>query len=176
MSQKPSIRRPRAYNVVSSWIEPRVDLHQLRERYAACVSTRISDQGCSLRLDGRGENTLVLRYDGCSELTGDSSQRRCDFLVLHGGGPGAVLLAIELKGGDLDARQAADQLANGSVTLEALTEAGDKATFFPVLVHSGITTIEFRILRKLKVRHRGKDYPIATCRCGANVDYLARSG
>jgi hypothetical protein len=90
----------------------------------------------------------------------------CDCLVLWSCAGTARAGAIELKGGGLNAVDCAKQLAGGARLLEELAPDATAASFFPVLAHRGIASIEVSRLRRLRVRFRNVAVPITLARCG----------
>lgn len=60
----------------------------------------------------------------------------------------------------------------GSEVSELSSGGVQGSPFHPLLVHSGMSPSEYRILRRVRVAHRGKYYPIETVRCGSRPRFL----
>ena len=94
--------------------------------------------------------------------------RRCDFvLFLQSAGDVLVIVPVELKSGDADASQVAEQLQAGAEFAAGIVSKTPAPIFRPVLFHGqGLQWKERRDLNRTKVRIQGVDVSIKTARCG----------
>ena len=94
--------------------------------------------------------------------------RRCDFvLFLQSAGSVLVIVPVELKSGDADASQVAEQLQAGAEFAAGIVSNTPAPTFRPVLFHGqGLHPKQRKDLNRAKVRIQGVGFSIETARCG----------
>ena len=123
---------------------------------------------CALGTQGLGSETVVFDCDRC-QCHQHQGNKLCDYVVVQNG-QRLFLSVLELKDGWFDARDVAEQLQAGADRLEEHVSEQPVGLLIPILVHAkGIDPNEFRQLQKQKVLHRGKKYPIRTCKPGASL-------
>lgn len=95
------------------------------------------------------------------------SGKRCDFILFfQASGNLLVIAPVELKSGDADTSEAAEQLQAGATFADDLVSKDYATIFRPILVHGhGMHPKERRDLNRAKIRFRGADLSIKTARC-----------
>ena len=90
--------------------------------------------------------------------------KRCDFvLFLQSAGDVLVIVPMELKSGDADASQVAEQLQAGAEFAAGIVSKTPAPIFRPVLFHGqGLHPKQRRELNRAKVRIQGVDVSIET--------------
>ena len=96
------------------------------------------------------------------------ASRRCDFvLFLQTAGSVLVIVPVELKSGDADASQVAEQLQAGAEFAAGIVSNTPAPTFRPILFHGrGLHPKQLKDLNRAKVRIQGVDVSIEIARCG----------
>ena len=89
------------------------------------------------------------------------------FLFLQSAGDVLVIVPMELKSGDADTSQVAEQLQAGAEFAAGIVSNTPAPTFRPVLFHGqGLHPKQRKDLNRAKVRIQGVDFSIKTARCG----------
>lgn len=98
--------------------------------------------------------------------------RRCDFvLFLQSAGSVLVIVPMELKSGDADASQVAEQLQAGAEFAASIVSKTPAPIFRPVLFHGqGLHPKQLKDLNRAKVRIQGVDFSIKIARCGRRLN------
>lgn len=118
---------------------------------------------------------------GSSTIGGTMYQRShgwtsalCDCMVFWSSEQERVA-AVELKGGGVDLSEVQRQLQGGAEVVERILGERAAVSFYPVLVHCGIKTVELRQLGRLQILFRAKKYSIVPVRSPAVFnDVVAR--
>ena len=144
----------------------------LVRQFADIRSPECAAGGCALQLDGL-PRVIVLRFESYCERRNIQGER-CDFLVFVCRQVASVL-AVEIKSGkNVEAKKAARQLQQASSHLPHLiNELGDgpyRYLFYPVLVCASVKHAnELKVLRRERIDHGGKRYPIIYRKCGTHI-------
>lgn len=138
-----------------------------------CRATRVVDSGTHLAL-ARKTGDSRARSIKWQIASGSLLQKNhalpgklCDFVAEQkSNGDAPKTHAIELKSRVQDVKSIVKQLQAGADLLQAGTSAD--SSFRAVLVRSGrLGPQELRVLRTLKVRFRGRNYPVSAVRSGS---------
>jgi hypothetical protein len=141
------------------------DLHRMvRERCGQAVVSSCTKRGCTLKLDGIdiSQRTVVdidLHLPRLPE-----GQKKADYYVFVTQCK-PVCVVVEMKDGQVKAADSA-QLQAGATHLESHFNDLRPLTVLPLLVHRSMSSIERKSLARRRVRFRGMDASIITCRCG----------
>ena len=131
------------------------------------LSRSCSRDGCRVYMTGVPSSRVIVdieRVFARRRMAG----RRCDFvLFLQTAGDVLVIVPVELKSGDADASQVAEQLQAGAEFVAGIVSNTPAPTFRPVLFHGqGLHPKQRKVLNRAKVRIQGVDFSIKTARCG----------
>jgi hypothetical protein len=86
-----------------------------------------------------------------------------------------TVAVVELKGGLTKAYEAQEQIKNGSKVAEQITTSYRVSNFLPILLHrKGIGRLDIQILKKARVRFKGKNWMIIVERCGSQLSEIIR--
>ena len=139
-----------------------------------CIANRCKKQGCTVRLTGAPRPFVLIDMD-CNELKVSQTSRRCDFMFISD--DGSWVVPLELKGGNLDANDAMEQLQAGARFAERVVPRGSSVQFLPVAARDGrVHRAERDKLRskKSRIRFRGQFVPIQLLRCGQPITQALR--
>ena len=105
-----------------------------------------------------------------------STGKRCDFILfLHLGQDILVIAPMELKSGDADTSEVAEQLQAGAELAGTLVPKVPAPIFRPILFHGRrLHSKQRRDLNRAKIRIQGLELSIKTERCGRQLN-LARA-
>jgi len=145
-----------------------MDTHAyLNKRFPSAIAHSCRRGNCTLRLDGAAFREItIVDADEYARL-GRHRKRICDFF-LFATARKLLVVVVEMKGGEVDASTAVQQLSSGARECETLVARGVACGFHAVLLHGGgIHASQIKILRGRGVRFRGKAYPITSRRCGS---------
>lgn len=135
-----------------------------------CRAARCRKQGVSASLSGLPDQRVLVDLD-CRDLDIDPKMRRCDFVLACDDNRIAQIAPIELKRGDVEPADVAEQLAGGAQIAERwLPQEGSlRVRFRPVVVYGGRFNRHQRRkpTAKEKVRFRGRLYEIKRIRRGS---------
>ena len=127
---------------------------------------------CSVDLTGFSEeNRVVVDLDKIFP-SGQAGRNQCECILFYfDAAANFVVVPIELKGGEVDASEASNQLKDGAAFAIDYVPSGSKNVCHPILFHNGISRAEVRQLKssRSKVHFRGKSYEIKTARCGQKL-------
>ena len=100
--------------------------------------------------------------------TRKSTGKRCDFILYVQADHNTLMVApIELKSGDADTSEVAEQLQAGAELAGTLVPGVPSPVFRPILFHGRrLHSKQRRDLNRAKVRIRGLELSIKTERCG----------
>ncbi len=107
----------------------------LRASFPKSVAHSCAARRCSIRVDVNPKSTVILNLDKHQENYSKGTSKLCDFLIFHANTKIAVC-AAELKGGNVKAKQARDQIQEGAVLAESILEKRKTTDFHPVLVRN----------------------------------------
>ena len=93
--------------------------------------------------------------------------KKCDFILFFFENAGRFLtVPVELKGGNVDASEAQEQLQKGADFANRVMPADVNSICSPILIHEkSIHTKQRTTLNRAKVRFRGQQLTIKTARC-----------
>ena len=133
---------------------------------------------CSVDLTGFSEeNRVVVDLDKVFP-SGQEGENQCECILFYLDDLGNfVVVPMELKGGEVDASEAFNQLKGGAAFATDYVPSGSKNICHPILFHNRISRSEVKQLKssRSKVHFRGKSFEIKTARCGDKlVDVLPR--
>ena len=132
---------------------------------------------CSVNLTGVSENNRVVVDLDKIFPSGQAGRNQCECVLFYfDDSANFVVVPIELKGGEVDASEASNQLKGGAAFAANYIPSGSKNVCHPILFHNGISKAEVRQLKssRSKVHFRGKSFEIKTARCGGKlVDVLS---
>lgn len=142
----------------------------VRERTPqSCHAVRCRKQGVSASLKRLPAQRVLVDLD-CDDLDIDPKMRRCDFVLACDDNRIAQIAPIELKHGDVEPADVAEQLAGGAQIADRwLPRDGSlRVRFRPVVVYGGKFNRHQRRkpTAKEKVRFRGRLYEVKPIRCG----------
>ena len=126
------------------------------------------DKGCSADMTNIPPDRVVIHVEDEFDSRKMGGQR-CDRLLFYIAGNNLVAAPIELKGGDVDASEAYQQLQAGTNFAQYLTPKITKIVCFPLLFYEHIHKVQLAKLRKYRVRFRGQRLPIQIKRCGGRL-------
>ena len=136
----------------------------------SCRAARCRKQGVSASLSGLPDQRVLVDLD-CHDLDIDPKMRRCDFILACDDNQIAQIAPIELKRGDVEPADVAEQLAGGAQIADRwLPQEGSlRVRFRPVVVYGGKFNRHQRRkpTAKEKVRFRGRLYEIKRIRRGS---------
>ena len=127
---------------------------------------------CSTDLTGVSENDRVVVDLDKVFPSGQQGRNQCECVLFYFDDAGNfVVVPIELKGGEVDASEAVEQLKGGAAFAIAYAPRGFRSICHPVLFHNGISRAELRQLKNSRstVHFRGKPFEIKTARCGSKL-------
>ena len=132
-----------------------------------------SDKGCSADMTNIPPDRVVIHVEDEFDSRNMSGQR-CDRLLFYVNTPvnDLVVAPIELKGGDVDASEAYQQLQAGANFAQHLTLKIAKTVCFPLLFYEHIHKVQLTKLRRYRVRFRGKKLPIQIKHCGGRLTQM----
>ena len=132
-----------------------------------CHSTRCSDSGCSLSLNGAPQPYVLISLEH-EDSPVKENQPHCDYLFV-GGSDAAIcwVVPIELTVGKPPLNKFTTQLTAGAAIANDLVPANADVTFRPVGVHNGIHRSVVKHLRRKAnyIQFRGKSIAIELLRC-----------
>ena len=130
----------------------------------SCRATRCRKKGVSAGLGGLPRERVLVDLD-CDELSTDPAIRRCDFILASGD---EQIAPIELKSGDVELAEVAEQLRGGAQIAEQrlLLNASLRVRFRPVVVYGGKFNRR-KGKKKETVEFRGTHYEIKAIRDGS---------
>ena len=133
-----------------------------------CLSNRSSKEGCSLDLSGIAPSSRIIV--DCDEYIKQRriTEKMCDYIIVSNH-CGVSITVVEMKGGRLHAKDVVQQISNGAKLAEAITPTADERFQALLLRRKRINSIEYRTLKKYKVRFRNDRYPIVPARCGSRL-------
>lgn len=138
----------------------------------SCRAARCRKQGVSASLSGLPDQRVLVDLD-CHDLDIDPKMRRCDFVLACDDDQIAQIAPIELKRGDVEPADVAEQLAGGAQIAERWLprEGSLRVRFRPVVVYGGKFNRHQRRkpTAKEKVRFRGQLYVIKPIRRGKSL-------
>ena len=138
----------------------------------SCRAARCRKQGASASLSGLPDQRVLVDLD-CHDLDIDPKMRRCDFVLACDDNQIAQIAPIELKRGDVEPADAAEQLAGGVQIAERWLprEGSLRVRFRPVVVYGGKFNRHQRRkpTAQEKVRFRGQLYEIKPIRSGKSL-------
>lgn len=127
---------------------------------------------CSVNLtDFSEDNRVVVDLDKVFP-SGQTGRNQCECVLFYFNDAGNfVVVPIELKGGEVDASEASNQLRGGAAFAADYIPSGSTNLCHPILFHNGISRAEVRQLKssQSKVHFRGKSFEIKTARCGGKL-------
>ena len=93
--------------------------------------------------------------------------KKCDFILFLFENAGNLLTApVELKGGNVDASEAQEQLQKGADFANRVMPADVNSICSPILIHEkSLHTKKHTTLNRAKIRFRGHELTIKTARC-----------
>ena len=105
-----------------------------------------------------------------SKLPIPTDQNRCDYLFVGEQHSTNWVVPIELKGGQVDAQTALQQLQGGADVANVWLPHGISFKFVPILAHGkGIHSRDLARLRRNKINLRGQKKQTVLVRCGAEL-------
>ena len=128
------------------------------------------DKGCNADMTNIPSDRVVIHVEDEFDSRNMDGQR-CDRLLFYISTTVNDLIAapIELKGGNVDASEAFQQLQAGANFAQHLTLKITKTVCFPLLFYEKIHKVQLTKLRRYRVRFRDKDLPIQIKRCGGRL-------
>ena len=127
---------------------------------------------CSADLTDVSENDRVVVDLDKVFPSGQEGENQCECILFYfDTAANFVVVPIELKGGEVDASEASNQLKGGAAFAADYIPSGSKNICHPILFHNGISRAEVRQLKssQSKVHFRGKSFEIKTARCGRKL-------
>ena len=127
---------------------------------------------CRVNLTGVPEDDRVVVDLDKVFPDGQAGENQCECVIFYfDTAANFVVVLIELKGGEVDASEASNQLKGGAAFATTYTPSGSNCICHPVLFHNGISRAEVRQLSKnqSRVRFQGKSFEIRTARCGGKL-------
>lgn len=127
---------------------------------------------CSVNLTGVSEGDRVVVDLDTVFPSGQTGRNQCECILFYfEAAANFVVIPIELKGGEVDASEASNQLKGGAAFAADYVPSGSKNVCHPILFHNGISRAEVRQLKSSgsKVHFRGKSFEIKTARCGQKL-------
>ena len=139
------------------------------------LSRSCSRDGCRVYMTGVPSSRVIVDVERVFASRGMAG-RRCDFvLFLQTAGDVLVVVPVELKSGDADTSQVAEQLQAGAEFAAGIVSNTLAPTFRPILFHGrGLHRKQLSELNRAKVRIQGVDFSIKIARCGRKCN-LARA-
>ena len=103
---------------------------------------------CSVDLTGFSEdNRVVVDLDKVFP-SGQEGENQCECILFYfDTAANFVVVPIELKGGEVDASEASNQLKGGAAFAADYIPSGSKNICHPILFHNGISRAEIRQLK-----------------------------
>ncbi len=122
--------------------------------------------GCRAYMTDVPSDRVVVDVDLAFPAHGPEGMR-CDFVLFMPGTDESLLAApLELKSGDVDASEAADQLRGGATFADRFAPANGETVCRPILFHGArIHEKQRKTLNRAKVVFRGRKLTIKTARC-----------
>jgi hypothetical protein len=140
---------------------------EVRSKCAGSIVTSCRKGNC--RLDTRDlprDGTTIVDVDQYL-VSLPEGEKKPDFFVFVTNGPTHAAV-VEMKDGRAHAADA-EQIQAGADQMDRLVEDFRGVEFLPLLVHQRIKPIERKALGRRKVRFRGTNYRVQTCRCGDSL-------
>ena len=131
------------------------------------LSTSCKRGKCRVFLEGVPSQRVLVDADLANPAHKIEGQR-CDFVLffISKGKETLVTVPMELKGGNVDASEASEQLRQGAVFADRFTPKNSLVSCRPVLFHGkGIHPKQRKTLNRAKVLFRGLKLTIKTERC-----------
>ena len=131
------------------------------------LSRSCSGDGCRVYMTDVPSSRVIVdmeRMFRSRRLTG----KRCDFVLFFQKTKNVlVIVPVELKGGGVDASQAAEQLQAGAEFAASVVSTASDPTFRPILFHGRrLHPKQRKDINRAKVRIQGVEVSIKTARCG----------
>ena len=127
---------------------------------------------CSVNLTDVSEDDRVVVDLDRVFPSGQTGRNQCECILFYfDAAANFVVVPIELKGGEVDASEASNQLKGGAAFAATYTPSDPKSICHPVLFHNGINRAEIRQLKnsRSKGHFRGNSFEIKTARCGGKL-------
>ena len=132
------------------------------------MTEAMNKQGCSVGTDGAPSPHRIIDMDHPAAPV-EANARKCDYLFLAAeeGGPGVLVVPLELKSTGLNAASVVAQLQAGAGAAEQIVRGISTVRFVPVAVHGGkVHRRQYQELRKRRAGFRNRGYEIVTMPCG----------
>ena len=133
------------------------------------MTEAMNKQGCSVGTDGAPAPHRVIDMDHPAAPV-EPNHRKCDYLFLAAeeGGPGVLVVPLELKSTKLNAASVVAQLQAGAGAAEQIVRGISTVRFVAVAVHGGkVHRRQYQELRKRRAGFRNRRYEIVTMPCGS---------
>jgi hypothetical protein len=129
----------------------------------------MAENGCTVVLPGREGHWLCLSGTEYQRNHGYDG-KLCDFILFwHRPSEWKRIAVVELKGGYLQPRKVSQQLQAGADIATSMVKDLTDIHFAPVLLHSGLTSIQSRELKRHRIRFAKRSLLIQSKRCGFQV-------
>lgn len=138
-------------------------INHIKNKFPRATVQRCFERGCELRLDGLPRH-VVLK----GEIL--STEKRINDCVIFVRNNPIPIGIVELKSKTIHSSEIEEKLTNGGkIALSIIKECpirNKKCEFYPIVLHMGCDSSEFRIITKRKISIAGRRHDIIVKRCG----------
>lgn len=141
----------------------------IKSNFSGAIIACCSEKGCRLRHNGL-TNYIILKGERICK-----DRRICDCIIFIKDN-GIIIGIIELKGKTIHVSEIIEKLSNGSeIALYILDKCNDNSIrfeFYHIVLSKKISTSEYKMITKRRIRIRGRSYNIIPKKCGVSFSTL----
>ena len=142
-------------------------LTEIRQKVGNNKATSYTKDGCRVSMVNVPSDRVALDVD-LAYPTDRANSNQCDFVLFCIDTLKSNILGVpmELKSGDIDVSHAVLQLQDGARIVDNFAPRNIEINVVFVLVHGGgIHRAQYEKLKTVRIRFRGKEFPINTTKC-----------
>jgi hypothetical protein len=147
-------------------------INRIKNIHTDARISRCYEMGCRLKLNGLNNYVILKGEKMCID------RKICDCIIFTIEDY-IIVGIVELKSKTVHASEILEKLTNGlKIALDILKECNDNCIlyeFYPIVLHKGINSSEYKIIVRNRIILKGKKYNIIPKKCGTSFSALISS-